>query len=86
MFCFGHWIILRVGVLNCSCMLLEVASFQGCYRGRHRNNWRCARAVHALCENALIGKGLPPHLFQKSGFRAHLQPPDVTFEHQQSAH
>ena len=35
-------------------MLLEVAGFQGCYRGKHRNNWRCARAVHALCENAPI--------------------------------
>ena len=33
-------------------MLLEVAGFQGCYRGKHRNNWRCARAVRALCENA----------------------------------
>ena len=33
-------------------MLLEVAGFQGCYRGKHRNNWRCAHAVHALCENA----------------------------------
>ena len=40
--------------LNCSCMLLEVAGIQGCYRGKHRNNWRCARAVHALCENAPI--------------------------------
>ena len=28
---------------------------QGCYRGKHRNNWRGARAVHALCENAPIG-------------------------------
>ena len=36
---------LNFGLLNCSCMLLEVAGFQGCYRGKHRNNWRCARAV-----------------------------------------
>ena len=36
---------LNFGLLNCSCMLLEVASFQGCYRGKHCNNWRCARAV-----------------------------------------
>ena len=26
--------------------------FQGCYLDNHRNNWRCARAVRALCENA----------------------------------
>ena len=43
---------LNFGLLNCSCMLLEVAGFQGCYWGKHRNNWRCARAVRALCENA----------------------------------
>ena len=36
---------LNFGVLNCSCMLLEVAGFQGFYRGKHHNNWRCARAV-----------------------------------------
>ena len=41
---------LNFGVLNCSCMLLEVAGFQGCYRGKHCNNWLitgCARAVRA---------------------------------------
>ena len=26
--------------------------FRGCYLDNHRNNWRCARAVRALCENA----------------------------------
>ena len=41
-------------LLNCSCMLLEVAGFRGCYQGKHRNNWRYARAVHVLCENAFL--------------------------------
>ena len=33
-------------------MIPQVGGFQGCYLDNHRNNWRCARAVHALCENA----------------------------------
>ena len=33
-------------------MILQVGGFQGCYLDNHRNNWRCACAVPALCENA----------------------------------
>ena len=33
-------------------MIPQVRGFQGCYLDNHRNNWRCARAVPALCENA----------------------------------
>ena len=33
-------------------MIPQVGGFQGCYLDNHRNNWRCARAVRALCENA----------------------------------
>ena len=33
-------------------MIPQVGGFQGCYLDNHRNNWRCARAVCALCENA----------------------------------
>ena len=33
-------------------MIPQVGGFQGCYLDNHRNNWRCARAVPALCENA----------------------------------
>ena len=33
--------------------------FQGCYLNNHRNNWRCARAVPALCENAPLVPCLP---------------------------
>ena len=33
-------------------MIPQVCGFQGCYLDNHRNNWRCARAVPALCENA----------------------------------
>ena len=27
----------------------SVGGFQGCYLDNHRNNWRCARTVRALC-------------------------------------
>ena len=30
----------------------SAGGFQGCYLDNHRNDWRCARAVRALCENA----------------------------------
>ena len=30
-------------------MIPQGGGFQGCYLDNHRNNWRCARAVHALC-------------------------------------
>ena len=33
-------------------MIPQVRGFQGCYLDHHRNNWRCARAVPTLCENA----------------------------------
>ena len=33
-------------------MIPQVGGFQGCYPDNHRNNWRCARAVRALWENA----------------------------------
>ena len=33
-------------------MIPQVRGFQGCYLDNHRNNWRCARAARALCENA----------------------------------
>ena len=33
----------------------SAGGFQGCYLDNHRNNWRCARAVPALCENAPNG-------------------------------
>ena len=33
-------------------MIPQVGGFQGCYLDNHRNNWRCARAVPTLCENA----------------------------------
>ena len=33
-------------------MIPQVRGFQGCYLDNHRNDWRCARAVPALCENA----------------------------------
>ena len=33
-------------------MIPQVGGFQGCYLDNHHNNWRCARAVPALCENA----------------------------------
>ena len=33
-------------------MIPQVGGFQGCYLDNHRNNWRCARAVPALCEDA----------------------------------
>ena len=36
-------------------MIPQVGGFQGCYLDNHRNNWRCARAVPALCENAPYG-------------------------------
>ena len=35
-------------------MIPQVGGFQGCYLDNHRNNWRCARAVPALCENAPV--------------------------------
>ena len=35
-------------------MIPQVGGFQGCYLDTHCNNWRCARAVRALCENAPI--------------------------------
>ena len=35
--------------LNWLCMIPQVGGFQGCYPDNHRNNWRCARAVPALC-------------------------------------
>ena len=38
-------------------MIPQVGGFQGCYLDNHRNNWRCARAVPALCENAPMGSG-----------------------------
>ena len=33
-------------------MIPQVRGFQGCCLDNHRNNWRCARAVRALCGNA----------------------------------
>ena len=36
-------------------MIPQVHGFQGCYLDNHRNNWGCARAVPALCENAPYG-------------------------------
>ena len=51
---------LNFGVLNCSCMLLEVAGFQGYYRGKHRNNWRCARAVQKRPLNPAFQCPPPP--------------------------
>ena len=39
-------------------MIPQVGGFWGCYPDNHRNNWRCARTVPALCENAPIGIGL----------------------------
>ena len=44
-------------------MIPQVGGFQGCYLDNHRNNWRCARAVPALCENAPIEySSIPPTL------------------------
>ena len=40
------------GVLNWSYILLQVGGFQGSFRDKQRNNWRCVRALPALCENA----------------------------------
>ena len=33
-------------------MIPQAGGFQGCYLDTHRNNWRCVRAVRALCKNA----------------------------------
>ena len=30
-------------------MIPQVGGFRGCYLDNHRNNWRCARTVRALC-------------------------------------
>ena len=38
-------------------MIPQVRGFQGCYLDNHRNNWRCARAVPALCETAPLDLG-----------------------------
>ena len=40
-------------------MIPQVGRFQGCYLDHHRNNWRCVRAVPALCENV-------PHVWYHS--------------------
>ena len=37
-------------------MIPQVRGSQGCYLDNHRNDWRCARAVPALCENAPFGE------------------------------
>ena len=42
-------------------MIPQVRGFQGCYLDNHRNNWRCARAVRALCENAPTVKYHDPY-------------------------
>ena len=35
--------------LNWLCMIPQVGGFRGCYPDNHRNSWRCARTVRALC-------------------------------------
>ena len=47
-------------------MIPQVGGFQGCHLDNHRNNWRCARAVRALCENAPLV--VRDHLSQPVGF------------------
>ena len=48
-------------VFNGSCTSLWGGGLQGCSRDEHRENWRCARAVPALCEHApLASLDTPP--------------------------
>ena len=41
-------------------MIPQVRGFQGCYLDNHRNNWRCARAVPALCARCAKTPPLKP--------------------------
>ena len=46
--------------LNWLCMIPQVGGFRGCYPDNHRNSWRCARTVHALCPRC--AKTPPKHV------------------------